>query len=169
MIRRALGWGIVLIAAGLVLWRVLPQSDERMIRSALRQAVRAVEKKGPENPVAAARRADRAAAVFAPEPDEAGYGLGAGWTHRSQVRAGLFRARAAVDRLSIRLSDVSVEVDPDGEQALLRGTARVSATGTGDLGSGREIGEFESYWIRTEEGWRLARIRPVEAIRRPVW
>lgn len=159
-----IGFGLV----GVLAWRMLPRNDERAIRRNLRDAVQALEKDGPENPIAAARRAERAADIFVPNPIIEGRGLDARWRSRTELRSGIFQVRAAAERLSISLHDISVKIETSGEQAVLSGTARVRGAGTHGRGSlEQEFVEFTTEWVKTPDGWRLAVLRRVDAIRNP--
>ncbi len=160
--------GLLIALTALALWRTLSQSDERIIRKMLHGAVQALEKKGPESPITAIRRAERIAEIFVEQPDITIAELGgARWRSRSELRAAIFQARAATKQVSIRLRDLSVRVDPAGNQATLSGTAQIRAVGLSSPDTAREFSEFTSTWIKTADGWRLAAIQRVDAIRRP--
>ncbi len=159
--------GMALALIAVAAWRMSARSDERMIRRTLRDAVQALEKQGPENPVTAARRANRAARIFVETPVLSGRGLNARWRSRAELRSGIFHARAAAEQLSISLRDISITMDPSGERAELTGTARIRGERIGGSDRGREFVEFSSEWIKTPDNWRLKILRRVEAIRHP--
>ncbi len=157
---------IALAALGVAAWLLLSQNDERIIRRALREAALALEKDGPENPIAAARRAERVAEILTANPAIAGFGMDARWNSRSEARSAIFHARAAAQRISVSLHDLSVTVDPSREQAIMTGTADVRGIAAQDRSAGREFVEFEAEWTKTPDGWRLAVLRRIEAVRR---
>lgn len=158
---------VALVALGAVAWRMLSQSDERIIRRTMREAALALEKDGAENPIVAARRAERVAEILTPTPVIViGVGMDAHWRSRSEVRSAIFRARAAAEQIAVSLHDISVTVDPSREQAVLTGTARVRGVTQHDRSEGREFIEFSTEWTKTPDGWRLAVLRRVEAVRR---
>lgn len=166
--KRSILWvGVGLVLVAWVAWRLAPRSDERIIRRTLRDAVQALEKKGPENPVVAARRAERAAQIFVETPVFAGRGLDARWRSRTELRSGIFHARASAKRLSISLHDLSFSMDASGERAVLTGTARIRGEGIDGSGRGREFMEFATEWVKTPDGWRMEVLRRVEGIRPP--
>ncbi len=167
MKRYALMGAILLALVAWAAWRMAAQSDERIIRRTLRDAVQALEKNGPENPITAARRADRAAQIFVENPVFSGRGLNARWRSRTELRSGIFHARASVEQLSINLHDISISMEPSGDRAELNGTARIRGAGIDGSGRGQEFVEFATEWIKTPDGWRLAVLRRVEAIRHP--
>ncbi len=156
----------VLAALMAVALSLLSENDERIIRRALRDATQALEKDGAENPIAAARRAERVAEILVANPVIIGFGMDAHGRSRSEVRSTIFQARAAAEQLAVSLHDISVAVDPSREQAVLTGTASVRGVATHDRSGGREFIEFSTEWTKTPDGWRLAVLRSVDAIRR---
>lgn len=163
--------GLAAILAGAIWTLSLAGRDERVIRKSFREAVQALEKSGPESPLAAAGRADTVAGVFVSHPD---ISLIADdripWPipptgSRAEIRSAVFHARATVDRLTLRVDDLSLQIRPDRAHATLSGTVRARAAVRGETGEMYQ--EFESDWIRLAEGWRVSAVRAVDAIRRP--
>lgn len=154
---------LALGAAVAVGWLVRP-SDEARIRRALSDLIAEVGKAGPESPVAAARRAERASGWFLPDCEvrieRAGLGTVA---TRGELRQAIFQARAALDSLRIGLHDQDVAVSPDRAGAVHRFTARAEAVHRGDPESA--VQEVRVQWLRTPDGWRIRSVSTVEGIR----
>ncbi len=159
-------WGVVALTAVVVVALfLLMRNDERRIRRAFREAVQVLEKDGPENPIVAARRAERATEILTDDPSIELFEMHGRFTSRSEARSSVFHARASAEQLSVRLHDVSVAVDDSRQQAVLTGTAVVRGRSVHDRSGGREVVEFATEWIKTTDGWRMAVVRGVEAIR----
>jgi hypothetical protein len=161
---RWIGAGLAALAA--LIWVVsLSGGDERALRKALRNITQDLEKEGPEKLWTAERRADRIARRFTEDPDVQSSLSGLSFESRTDLRAMVFRARATAERIRARVDDVEIRVDPGRKTATLTGTARVTLTGSGETGD--LFQEFETGWVREEDGWLIATVRMREAIRRP--
>ncbi len=169
MVNRRTVMGAFILAAGaaavvwVLVWVLVP-SDESRIRTAMADLVSAVEKTGPESPVASARRAERAAGWFLADCevriDRAGVGAVAS---RTELRQAVFQIRSALDDLRITLHDEAITVSPDRGTATLRFTARAAATHRALPESA--VQEVETRWRRTPDGWRIQSVATVEGIR----
>ncbi len=137
--------------------------DEARLRRELRNLAALVEKRGPESALAAARRARDVAALFAREAridlPEAPFAPG----DRSDLAAAVFHARASVDRLSIRIHDIAVRLEPDRNRAHMEFSA--TATAASAHGSDRAHRAFELDWVREPDGWRIAAVRAARVLR----
>lgn len=161
--RTVIGAGMLAAGAAAVVWVAVP-SDESRIRKAMADLLAAIEKTGPESPVATARRAERAAGWFLADCevriDRAGVGAVAS---RAELRQAVFQLRSALDDLRITLHDEDVAVSPDRGTATHRFTARAAARHR-DLPESA-VQEVEVRWSRTSDGWRIRSVGTVEGIR----
>lgn len=161
---RALVIALAALGAAVAAGWLLRPTDEARIRRALADLVAAVGKSGPESPVAAARRAERAAGWFLPDCEvrieRAGLGTVA---TRGELRQAIFQARAAMDSLRIGLHDQSVTVSADRSGAVHGFTARAEAVHRGDPESA--VQEVRIQWRRTPDGWRIRSVSTIEGIR----
>ncbi|MBM4154620.1 MAG: hypothetical protein FJ221_06275 [Lentisphaerae bacterium] len=153
---------VLAVAVGIG-WLLRP-TDEARIRRALADLVAAVGKDGPESPVGAARRAERASGWFLPDCEvrieRAGFGTVA---TRGELRQAIFQARAALDSIRIGLYDPSVTVSADRASAVHGFTVRAEVRHRGDPESA--VQEVRIEWRRTPDGWRIRSVSTVEGIR----
>ncbi len=158
-----LGVPLALGAAVLVGWLV-SDSDEARIRKGMARVMAAIEKTGPETPVAAVRRAGEAADEFMESCevriDRAELGPVAS---RNELRQTVFRLRGMLDELRVSLHDESVELDPDGAAASQHFTARARARH--QEATEEVVKEIAVLWQRTPDGWRIRSVGTIEAIR----
>lgn len=148
--------------AAFMWWR---QRDEQRIRRTLDALVTEVQKAGPEGAIAAAARARSIADRFDEDPEIDLDEMPVAAAHRTELASIVFRARAAVSRLEVKLYDTTVEVDRSAGTARVQTTARATATLEGSGGDTRTQ-ELAFEWVRTPDGWRIASVRTVRAIRR---
>lgn len=156
--------GLVALAAWI--WvAAFSGNEERALRKAFNRIARNLEKDGPENLWTAERRADRISRGFTQKPDVQSSLPGMSFESRGDLRATVFRLRAMAERIRVRVDDLEIRVDPGRNTATLVGTARVTLTGAGETGDTYQ--EFETGWVRGEEGWIIDTVRASDAIRHP--
>lgn len=137
--------------------------DEARLRRAIGELAGLVSKEPGEAPLASAARARAASDFFAPGAvlsDAFRPRLPAG---RDALAAAILHARARADRIGVTLHDVQVEVGPGRSNAVMRVTATASVQG-GGMREG-ETREARLDWVRTDAGWRIARLAPGDALR----
>lgn len=162
-----LGGGLVLLVAASAItagiWSY--NRDEMKLKRAILRVAEQAEKSAPESPIFAAGRADGIAGSFVETPEFEITGVEIPSTiARGELRAQIYYFRENLDRLEIRIDDVSAAIAPDHLSATQTFTARVTASGRAAEESG--VREVRIFWAKTDEGWKIRRIEASEGFRR---
>ncbi len=173
---------LLIIISGVMMYRY-HQQERRILRS-FRRLCSHVELKERENPARAALRIQRILPYFTPDAilssetlARRGVGISelqqlvshrpghAKISGRDEIRALLLATRTNLDKLSVRIMDHTISVNPENDTAEMKVTLRVSAQ------SGRHgdtvIEDQRISWVKVDGRWLINASETSHSIQRP--
>jgi hypothetical protein len=168
--RRAGGLILLLLTVmlvGVFAWRFWMGGDERAIEKVLWRGMELVNKDQQEGDLTAISRAGELAGLFTipftiqPLPNITGRAI----ADADELRAMVFRARSAVDRIDVEVLDLRLEVVTPGEEALMWIAVQGAFDGNPELSEAIE--RYRVRWRKTSGDWKIAEIEPADTIHVP--
>ncbi len=175
---------LVIVIAGVMVYRHYFQQERRILRS-FRKVCALVEVKEQENVVKAGLRVDRILPYFAKDvtlssdtlATRGGVALAelqhlapagsrsAQISGHGDLKTVLLLSRTMMDRLSIRMLDHTILVEPDGDRAQMTVTLRLTARRGSQSGSADE--DQRITWVKEDGRWLIQASETYSSIRHP--
>ncbi len=155
--------GIILVAAGVIAWFVLSQSEESIIKNQFKAITKSIEKTAGESPIIAAANAGKLkesiispCRILAPDYDVEKD------ISTDDISGFILAKKMQFHNLSITLHDFLIELTSET-------TASVSLTGkiNGKLSNGKKVGDVHEYSCemqKIDDIWMLKVIEIVEVL-----
>lgn len=154
---------VLLLGAGLYLgyYYIWLDDEERVIHGKVDELVELANKEGDESVFVGVGTARNIAEYFSEEFSlNMGRPFPTGTTNRDELTAVVTRARGSVSEVRLRTSDRELEIDPDGERAVME------LTGHGNLDyQGSREGDarrFRIEWVKDGGDWLIRSVELVE-------
>ena len=165
MTRKAWLYGLVAIAAIVVVTIHQMDRDARRINKRLNQLAKTVEKTSGESHLSTLAKSQQVVGYFTPDALLRLHPVLPHQVTRRELSTVFYQVHSRVETLNFRIRDRRLEVDrPTGTADM-----RFTATGTAQWGARTEsqIHEFHLHWVKQDREWYIDQAEIVQAIRPP--
>ena len=156
--------GLALVAAVWFVWN--GDRDVRRINSKLDDLVELLEKREEHPPLRMMARSRRVAGFFTPDAEVLLAPVVTRTVGPDELTALHHYAHTQAARLSVRISDRTLEINPERDAAVMRFTTRSQFTGHQGQREQR-VDEFRLHWAKRDGDWLIQEAATIPAIRPP--